>query len=133
MVYAVDANKTSHLINAVTRRNTLFTAITRSRAWVRITGWGVGMTPIAEEVQKVKERNYQLEFEVPTAERLAELRHIHRDRSPDEEAMVVRATEGLSAFLEAIERGDADLHDFPVALRERLERLSSRDLTQDDS
>lgn len=38
MVYAIDAQYAAADFNAVTRRNKLFTAITRSRAWVRIQG-----------------------------------------------------------------------------------------------
>ena len=40
MVYAIDSQYASLAFNEITRRNTLFTAITRSRAWVRIVGWG---------------------------------------------------------------------------------------------
>jgi superfamily I DNA and RNA helicase len=55
MVYAIDAQYGSQSFNALTRRNTLFTAITRSRAWVRVTGWGEGARAIGDEVQKTKE------------------------------------------------------------------------------
>jgi len=120
MVYAVDTQRAAQHFNAVTRRNTLFTAITRSRAWVRLTGWGESMAPIAAEVGTVAEKGFKLSFEVPTAEELAALRHIHRDRPPEEEASVKKATKGLSAFLEAVDRGELDLADLPPGLRTRL-------------
>jgi len=123
MVYAVDAQRAAHGFNAVTRRNTLFTAITRSRAWVRVTGWGENMDAIEAEVRAVIANDFKLGFTIPTAAELMTLRHIHRDRPPEDEASVKRATEGLSAFLEALDQGEVDWLDLPPNLRTRLQRL----------
>jgi superfamily I DNA and RNA helicase len=123
MVYAVDTHKAAGQFNAVTRRNTLFTAITRSRAWVRITGWGEEMGPIAQEVETVFDRNYRLSFTVPTADELARLRHVYRDRPPEHEASVRRATASLTTFLRAIDRGDVELDDLPEDVRRKLIEL----------
>jgi superfamily I DNA and RNA helicase len=130
MVYAVDSQYAAQDFNAVTRRNTLFTAITRSRAWVRIVGWGLGMTAIGTEARTVADKQFRLEFTVPTAEKLRTLRHIYRDRSAEDEESVRKATEGLAAFLEAIDRGEMDLNDLPPALRTRL--ITLRDEPGDD-
>src|SRR5262249_10642680 len=46
MVYVADAQYGTGAVNVVTRRNILFTAITRSRAWVRICGWAEEAEPI---------------------------------------------------------------------------------------
>lgn len=123
MVYAIDSQHAASGFNSVTRRNTLFTAITRSRAWVRITGWGEGMELIAAETENVVEKNFQLQFKIPTVAELAELRHIHRDRPESEEVAIKTATAGVTAFLEAVENGDMDLYDLPPALRTKLARL----------
>jgi len=123
MVYVVDAQYAAHNFNAVTRRNTLFTAITRSRAWVRIAGYGDGMRAIAEECQTVIDRGFRLEFTIPTDEQLRTLRHLHRDRSAEDEESVRKAAEGLSAFLDAFDRGDIDIEDLPPSLRDRATRL----------
>jgi superfamily I DNA and RNA helicase len=109
----------------VTRRNTLFTAITRSRAWVRITGSGEAMAPIATEVRTVIERQFQLEFKIPTPEELATIRHIHRERPAQHQASLKRATKGLTTFLEALERGEVDVADLPPELRTRLTSVRS--------
>jgi len=130
MVYAVDSQYSATDFNAVTRRNTLFTAITRSRAWVRITGWGDRMQMIQDEAGAVSQRGYKLEFTIPTARQLAQMRHIHRDRPDGAEETVRRATEGISMFLEAVERGEMDLYDLPPNLRTRLTMLRSEN---DDS
>jgi superfamily I DNA and RNA helicase len=133
MVYAVDSQYAVSDFNAVTRRNTLFTAITRSRAWVRVTGWGEGMPAIASEAATIVEHDFQLRFTIPTAAELVELRHIHRDRSVGEEESIRKATEGLAAFLLAIERGEVDFQDLPPAMRTRLTMRVQGDAGGDDS
>jgi superfamily I DNA and RNA helicase len=120
MVYAIDSQLAAGDFNAVTRRNTLFTAITRSRAWVRVTGWGNQMAPIQAEAKKVAAEQFQLKFKIPTPDELAELRHLHRDRPAEVEESLRKATEGLTAFVEAYERGDLDLLDLPPSLRTKL-------------
>jgi superfamily I DNA and RNA helicase len=120
MVYALDSQHAAKQFNAVTWRNTVFTAITRSRAWVRIVGWGDEMRPILEETAAVFEKDFRLEFRIPTTDELLALRHLHRDRTAEEEAAVNRATQGVSAFLEAVERGEMELADLPPAMRTRL-------------
>ena len=131
MVYVVDSQYAAADFNTVTRRNTLFTAITRSRAWVRISGFGDRMKVIQDEAGAVGQRGYKLEFAIPTARQLAQMRHIHRDRPEGAEETVRRATAGISMFLEAVERGEMDLYDLPPDLRTRLTMLRSE--TDDDS
>ncbi|MET3963094.1 superfamily I DNA and RNA helicase [Marmoricola sp. OAE513] len=131
MVYAIDSQYAASEFNAVSRRNKLFTAITRSRAWVRITGYGEKMEEvIAAEAAAVRDNDYKLSFTIPTGAALAKLRHIHRDRPEGEEATVKKATAGVAAFLEAVERGEMDLYDLPPDIRTRLTRL--RGSTGDD-
>jgi superfamily I DNA and RNA helicase len=131
MVYAVDSQFAVSDFNAVTRRNTLFTAVTRSRAWVRVTGWGPGMDAIQAEARAVIDRNFQLEFQIPTVAQLAQLRHIHRELTAGEEATIRRATQGLEAFLEAVDKGDVDFRDLPPAVRTKL-TLLQMDRARDD-
>ncbi|WP_151083870.1 DEAD/DEAH box helicase [Nocardioides cynanchi] len=123
MVYAIDAQHAASNFNTVTKRNTLFTAITRSRSWVRITGFGERMPEIAAEVNRVRDNGFRLEFTVPTSAELAELRHIHRDRSESEEVTVKKGTEALEVFLSALDSGEMDILDLPPSLRTRLTHL----------
>ncbi len=131
MVYAIDAQRAVENTNSVTARNTLFTAITRSRAWVRITGYGDLMPSLVDEIEKVVSNSYQLEFKIPTVSELARIRHIHRERSDSDEAAIKRVTEELQNLLKAVDRGDIDLFDLPPKLRTNLlTRLRAND--QDD-
>lgn len=133
MVYALDSQLASSEFNAVTRRNSLFTAITRSRAWVRITGYGDNMTAISDEVKMIANSSFQLDFTIPTAPELADMRHVHRDRPESEEAAIKKATFGLMSFLEAIDRGELDFRDLPPAVRTRLTRRLQQGQTDDDA
>ncbi|MHB9861051.1 DEAD/DEAH box helicase [Streptomyces sp. YIM S03343] len=131
MVYVIDAQMAASSYNAVTQRNTLFTAITRSRAWVRITGWGSDMDLIAGEVSKVKAKDFRLDFPIPTSAELKTLRHIYRDRSGAARNSARRATESLQAFIDAVERGEIDLQDVPASLRTRLVEMQE-EISGDD-
>lgn len=123
MVYAVDAQHAATTTNPVTARNTLFTAITRSRAWVRITGYGDAMTVLDQEIGKVLANEFRLRFTVPTTEQLASMRHIYRERTAADRDAIKRATEGLETFLESLERGDIDVLDLSPAVRTKLVAL----------
>jgi superfamily I DNA and RNA helicase len=133
MVYAMDAQYGAHEFNAVTRRNTLFTAITRSRAWVRVTGWGDQASVIGAEIEKVKNLQYKLDFTIPTPEQLATLRHLHRERPAEAEAVIRRTTDILTTFFEAVERGEVDLADLPPAIRTRLAARIQEEFVDDES
>src|SRR5690606_3697540 len=67
------------ILGLASRRNKLFTAITRSRAWVRISGTGDGAKEIAAEVEKIRASGFELKFTIPDAEGLKLLRKVHRD------------------------------------------------------
>lgn len=81
MVYVVHAEHGAEPNKIVRRRNTLFSAITRSRAWVRISGAGSGMRIIERELEQVALHNYTLSLTVPTARELAQMRRLQRDRT----------------------------------------------------
>lgn len=133
MVYALDAQEAVPNAAAITRRNTLFTAMTRSRAWVRVCGWGPDMPKLVAEFETVRQKRYQLDFRVPNAAERATLRRIHRERSAEETAAVRRSTEELARLVEALDRGEMQIEDVPASLRRRLrEALSGHDSEDDD-
>ena len=132
MVYVIDAQYAAGQFNIVTRRNTLFTAITRSRAWVRIVGSGDAMKVISREVQTVRDKEFKLDFKIPNAAQLAELRRIHRDRSEADIDNLKKVTQGLEAFIDAYEKQEIDLYDIPPELRTRLIAKLREDLPNGD-
>ena len=63
MVYIVNAQKCINTIQRRTDRNALFTAITRSKGWVRVFGFGEDMQALCDEFEKIKEYDFKLYFE----------------------------------------------------------------------
>jgi superfamily I DNA and RNA helicase len=120
MVYVVNAHHGAFGVDLITRRNTLFTAITRSRAWVRICGVGPSMQIISQEVRAVQDRGFKLKFRVPTQPELAKMRQIHRELSEQEIVRAKKATDGLATFLAALRRGEVTIDSLPPELRTQL-------------
>lgn len=130
MVYAIDAQRAATEKNFLTARNTLFTAITRSRAWVRISGFGDAMPTIENEINEIVSNRYQLKFRIPTESQLATLRHLNRERSAADEKALKQHSEALSSLFSAFESGEMSVDDLPPALRTRLTSLQLE--TKDD-
>ena len=67
MVYIIGADAVFRDRNNVIERNRLFTAMTRAKGWVTITGTGEGaLLPCIEEIKKLKENNFKLIFTQPS-------------------------------------------------------------------
>lgn len=126
MVYIADAQYGVAERSQVSRRNAIFTAITRSRAWVRLVGHGELMDALLSEVEAVRSHDYSLEFRVPTDDDLRTMRRIHRDRT-NGDAVEERAARTLDELLELVESGDIDLQDLAPRMRRRLIRLLRTD------
>jgi len=105
----------------VRARNVLFTAITRSRAWVRICGIGPEMDSGIEELQNVRDQGYRLAFTVPTTEQLEKMRRIHRDKSDAEIAKQRDVLKNLLELVNMAEAGDFFPDAIPEDLKKRLE------------
>ncbi|WP_205878791.1 DEAD/DEAH box helicase [Mycobacterium camsae] len=117
MVYVLDAQYAGAAFNEVSRRNTIFTAITRSKAWVRVCGFGTTMAGIADEVEAVRAADFRLKFTIPTAEQLAEMRRVNADLNRNAPASQIVALEQLA---EAFERGEVSPDQLPPKLLRQL-------------
>lgn len=125
MVYVINAHDChwSHSSANLARvRNQLFTAITRSKAWVRVLGVGSAMDKLAKEYAQVKKREYRLEFKYPDAETRKSLRILLRDVIP-KRGRRKRSPPDINDLLDAIETGDVDLSDLSPRVRERLQKV----------
>jgi superfamily I DNA and RNA helicase len=127
MVYVVNAQECDvsgpGLANV---RNRLFTAITRSKAWVRVVGHGPGMERLLREFQQLKQRSFRLDFTYPTDAVLNKLRIVHRDLSPQERQRLDQKRGRATELLKDLERGELMPEDLDADTRERLIRLLSR-------
>lgn len=60
-------------------RNELFTAITRSKMWVRIYGYGDGMKLLGNEIKAIKDNDFSLCFEYPSNDEIEEMDKVYSD------------------------------------------------------
>ena len=123
MVYVANAQHCVAGRGLITLRNTLFTAITRSKAWVRLCGWGPRMEELRAEVDSIRNNGYRLRITIPTDEELQKIRRIHREPTSNEQARMNEAMQGLESFISALDRGDISLNDLPTAMRNAVDRL----------
>jgi superfamily I DNA and RNA helicase len=127
MVYVLDSDYAIQPFGSVRGRNSVFTAITRSRAWVRICGCGPNMANLISELQAVKENAYRLRFSVPTAKQLDNMRRIHRDLTEADIARHKTMLKGVEQFLSAIESGELPPEALPAEIRRRLAAVKAED------
>ena len=123
MVYVVNAHdcfSSGYKPYLARLRNRLFTAITRSKAWVRVIGYGPDMVALAAEFERVKLHNFRLEFSYPTEEEKKLLRIVNRDLTAAERRRRKKQLTDLEKAIKAIESGDLFADDLPDALRNRL-------------
>lgn len=126
MVYVLSAEYCVVEWEQSTRRNILFTSITRSRAWVRLCGCGPGMDALAEECASIAANDFALSFIVPTEEDLAKMRRLHRDRRPNERKLVEQANEELQRLTSLIASGEVDADDLDANLIDQITRMRAQ-------
>ena len=73
VIFVVDADFCESPFDRKKRRNVLFTAITRSRAWTYVIGTGPGMQQIESEILQIRQNNYRLSFHYPTQQEASAL------------------------------------------------------------
>lgn len=113
MVYIVNADCCYEGIELIKLRNILFTAITRSRAWVRIYGVGSAMDGLIAEIQRFIDSEYVLDFEIPTKEEMSKLRTINRERSASDAKKIEEAQKGVRTLLDLVAKGELEASQIP--------------------
>ena len=124
MVYIINAQDcNTGSFNLASIRNRLFTAITRSKAWVRVLGIGPGMKTLMTEYKKLKHNDFKLCFTYPDKEQREQLQIVHRDMTEAERKRLQSRQRNLSELIEDLETGvvhPEDLGDDLVKLKELL-------------
>ncbi len=128
MVYIINAQDCYESFGSLaTVRNQLFTAITRSKAWVRVLGIGPNMDKLKEEFEKVKSNNFRLSFKYPDAELRTKLNIVNRDMSETEKKNVKKAGSSLQELLENIDHGDVHIEDLNTDQVTKLKQFLSQE------
>ncbi len=123
MVYIINAEDChSDQFNLETLRNRLFTAITRSKAWVRVLGVGSGMDQLVKEFEALKANNFELKFTYPTEGQRGKLRVVHRDMSKTSMMKVSNSEQSLGTILAQLENGELNLEDLNPDIVAKLKR-----------
>lgn len=104
-------------------RNRLFTAMTRSKAWVRVVGIGSQMDDLKAEYEKVKEKGFTLDFIYPTEEQRKYLNIVNRDISNAEKENIARRRKSVADLLQDIEEGRIYVDDLGSEQIERLNKI----------
>ncbi|MFC1915220.1 DEAD/DEAH box helicase [Chloroflexota bacterium] len=107
-------------------RNRLFTAISRSKAWVRVLGVGAGMERLTKEFVTLKTKGFELSFRYPTEAERQQMMIIHRDMTREDKQTVESAEQGLARLFEDLESGRVHMEDLDQDLLERLRKFLSR-------
>jgi superfamily I DNA and RNA helicase len=126
MVYVINAHDCYDSFvpeNLARARNQLFTAITRSKAWVRVLGVGPSMERLIKEYREVAARDYRLEFKYPDAVTRKKLRIISRDMTRRRPLKGRRGIAELWRLIESIDAGDVNIDDLPQGVRQKLGEL----------
>lgn len=108
MVYIVNSEYCIQGPEIIKQRNILFTAITRSRAWVRICGVGKLFSVLEKEFLSCKEHEFRLSFRYPNKNEMKEIRRLNRERTEEEKATAVRAKTSIYELISMIEQGGID-------------------------
>ena len=112
MVYIINAQDCHSAVrNLASIRIGLFTAITRSKAWVRVLGIGESMAMLKAEYEKLKARRFELRFTYPTSAQREQLRLIHRDRTTADTRRLRNRDRHLDDLLHEIESGEVQIED----------------------
>ncbi|GHT67963.1 hypothetical protein FACS1894110_14480 [Spirochaetia bacterium] len=128
MVYIINAQDCYYSwANMATVRNQLFTAITRSKAWVRIVGIGENMELLKREFERVKQENFSLRFRYPTEEERKHLNIVHRDMTDEERKKLQKQKSAIQYLIEEFETGRIDIGDLEDDYINRLRKQLDKD------
>lgn len=125
MVYLADTEYGCLKSEIVQARNTLFTAITRSRAWIRITGVGSGMDLIEAEINKCKDKGYVLEIDIPSKSEIERLNLLNKGTSVKEQQKVRNVEKTADQLIKMLKSGEIETQNIPQ-LNDLVELLKQR-------
>lgn len=125
MVYIINSQFcfTGRPYELANKRNILFTAMTRSKAWVRVCGYGEDMKNLAKEYEQVKKNDFQLKFIYPTKKDMEHMNIVNRDKSPEVKNTIQKSEKNLFDFIEDLKSGKLKKEDLPKDLIEELKNL----------
>lgn len=99
MVYIVNSQKCVNSLQRRADRNALFTAITRSKGWIRVLGYGEDMQTLQQEFEEIKHHDYKLYFpKYPDKEMMKEIFLNNKDVGDND----IKTIDSTKAFIEKL-------------------------------
>lgn len=123
MVYIINSQYCFEGIELAKKRNILFTAMTRSKAWVRVCGYGDNMRRLKEEYEIVKSNDFSLKFTYPTAEEREHMNIVNRDMSEQEKYKIQTNQKNLIQLIKDIREGKIQKEDLPKDIIKELKSV----------
>ena len=124
MVYIINAQDCHSAVRDLASiRNRLFTAITRSKAWVRVLGIGSDMQELIKEYKRLKQRDFELKFVYPTREQREQLRIVHRDMTVEERKRIESREKNLVDLVTDLKSGRVRVEDLDESMIAELKDI----------
>lgn len=127
MVYIINAQDChSSAFNLANIRNRLFTAITRSKAWVRVLGVGSEMKNLEDEFKVLLAHQFKLKFRYPTHAERQQLSVVHRDMTAADQMRLKSRQQELACLVQDLDTGIIHPEDLDDNLVQKLSDLLKR-------
>lgn len=127
MVYVANANECDFDgPNLAAARNALFTAITRSKAWVRVAGVGDRMDRILAEATAIKLNDFKLSFNYPTPGERETMNVLHRDVSTVQREGIEQANADIERVIRGLQEQELMVQDLDPEQLDLLTELLKR-------
>lgn len=131
-VYIINAQKCVNTLSVMRDRNALFAAITRSKGWVTILGYGFGMDELAQEFESIKENEFKLHFsKYPTDDEIKDLVRNNQDIAQHDQTILTKARKVIEDIsktkVESSTKLKIAMELFGVSSQEELMEILKRD------
>lgn len=120
MVYVMNSEYVFTGPELIKKRNILFSAITRSKAWVRVVGCGPNMKALTQEFEKIRDSGFKLSFIYPSKEQMEQLRIINRDLTDTEKRRRKSSLDDARKLALELQKGTIKLDELDVQTRDQL-------------
>ena len=119
VVYIMHAEYCNSSWELAKKRNILFTAMTRSKAWLKVCGVGATFNGLVAEYELVRDNDFRLNFTYPTEEQRQKMRLVNRDMTKEERSRVKAAKLNAQNLVTLLD-GEVNVEDIPEEIRQLL-------------
>lgn len=125
MVYIINSEYCYKGVELAKKRNILFTSMTRAKAWLRVSGIGPNMQGLVDEFNRLKSRDFKLDFTYPTADQRQRMRLINRDLSDEERRLFNKKKMDIERSLSDLAEGNVKIEDLSEEVLAKIRGLFS--------